>query len=167
MFKCKNKKAFISLFTLLFILIFSAILIQDQPENITDFIIINQTQTKKYTEILNIQEIITNTLKTAEENQEKKEINNNLVNYFYKNKNIKFYILNKITNKEKNANKINLDLISKVIILKPTKHVIYKKYTITNSINKNLFLCIKLKQNNYNTTYCFPKNFNLQVVITN
>ena len=163
--KVLKKKAFISLFTLLFILIFTSILIQQKPQSISDFIVINQAQTKKYNQVLNIQQIIKNTLKMSENYIDRENVNRNLLNYFLKNKLFDFYIQDNITKQKIPINQLNLDLISKVIIIKPTEYTTYKKYIITNGISKNLYLCMYYQSNNYKTKYCFPKNYSVQVII--
>ena len=163
--KVLKKKAFISLFTLLFILIFTSILIQQKPQATSDFIVINQVQTKKYNQILNIHQIIKNTLRLSQEDNDKENINKNLSNYFSKNKLFNFYIQNSITKQKVPINQLSLDLISKIITIKPTEYITYKKYTITNGISKNLFFCMKYQSNNYQSTYCLPKNYSVQVII--
>jgi len=162
--KVLRKRAFISLFTILFILIFTSNLIQHKPQSTNDFLIINQVKTEKYNQILNIQQIIKNTLKLSQDDVDKENVNKNLLNYFSKNKLFNFYIQDNITKTKYSINQLNLDLISKVIIIKPTEYTTYKKYTITNGISKNLLLCMNYQSNNYLSIYCFPKNYSVQVI---
>ncbi len=162
-----TKKGFISLFVLLFILTFIFITIQHKPNTIDDFIIIEQAETKKESNILNIQEIITNSLKINTENSSdlKKEVNTRLLEYFSKEDIYNYYILNSISNTKQEVSLSKLQDISKIITYKPSKHITIKKYVITNGITKDMLLSFDINTNNYLTIYSFPENYSLMVVV--
>jgi hypothetical protein len=160
-----NKKAFFSIISILFISIFITTLITNNIKNndleYKKIIIANYLNLKKENQILNINEIIKLNLDNDIEDPLilKEMINLKLINYFEKN-NV-FYILDIIELKESFIDNLTLDDISKVIVYKANNKLLVKKYIITNSINKNLYLKIKIKNKELELNYLFPKNYTI------
>ena len=110
----KKSKAFITLFTLLFISVFLFIIISNRAIDTNEFTIIKLTDTKKQNVILNIEEIIKGEMKDSEDDpyKVKKKINLSLDNYFKKNKVVSYYILNNLDNKKEPFSLSELEKIS-------------------------------------------------------
>jgi hypothetical protein len=163
-----NSKAFVSITLILIISIFTFNLFNiiykiNQTDNDNTTLIISSSllNIKKENQILNIKKLIELNLDNKIEDPLilKNNINKSLANYNLKNN--YFFIFNKITKKATIINKNNLDEISKVIIFKPNKYTIVKKYIITNSLNKNKYLLLKIIGNHLKTNYLFPKDYSI------
>jgi hypothetical protein len=164
----KNKKAFVSIISILLLSIFIISLIKNSNIKNTfidykDISIVSYLDLEKENNILNINKIIEINLNNEIDNPLilKESINVNLINYF-KSKNNFFYIQNVNTKKEELVNLSKLDNITKVIVYKANDNLLVKRYIITNSINKNLYLKLKIKHNNLELSYLFPKNYTVE-----
>lgn len=160
----KNKKAFISIFTLLFVLIFLFISFSYQNHNINDFLIINNLNTQNEIEKNNLIKIIENTLTSEDTNLTtvKINVNRNILEYS-KNKEITIY--NKINKQEENLSLESLNKISQVIIIRPSKNTVVKTYIITNGINKNKTIRLNNNLRKYKVYFDFPENFSITKVV--
>jgi hypothetical protein len=156
-----NSRAFISIFLLLFALIFLLSTLKITPHTFEDLTIIQITNTKKQSEFLNIERVIENTLKKTEDIH---KVNNNIVNYTNKSF-ANFHIENQITKKKEKVSSSSLFLISKVIVFKPAKHISVRTYILTNGISKNKLFAYDIKTNNYITHFYFPKNYSVTQVV--
>jgi hypothetical protein len=161
-----RSKAMFSLITLFFIIYFILIILtinfnyQKYYNNKNIFTTTNILDAKKEINILNIEQIIKNTLKKDNDNiyTLKEEVDLEIYNYI-KNSNYKWYLENTITNKKEELTLQKLNNLTKLIIFKPNQHLVIKKYIITNSVNKNILLNLEVENKKISSKYTFPKNY--------
>jgi hypothetical protein len=158
----KNRKAMVLLFALTFLLFISG----SQKEGLSDFIEINISETQVTNFEYNLEQLIRNQLGEREEDEDliKKKVNYEILNYLQREENIKVKMYDLKENKEEKLSFSRLQETSKVIIYKPSKNIIVKKYIITNGINKNLFLRYSITTNNYFSQKTLPANYSVMVI---
>jgi len=161
-----NRKAIVSIFTLLFALTFLLFINGIQKEGLSDLIEIKISETQVTNFEYNFEQLIRNQLNDNEEDETliKKKINQELLNYIQNQELINVKIYNIKENKEEKINFTKLQETSKVIIYKPSKNIIVKKYVLTNGINKNLFLKYSIATNNYFSKKTIPTNYSILVI---
>jgi hypothetical protein len=159
-----SKKAFASIVILLFLLIFLSITIQNKQNNLTDFIIIDQVETKKETEYLNFETILENTLNDCLDNPiiiKEKMIWS--INKHIKNKN--YFLKNKIDDKEETVTLLSLNEIIRINVYKPSKRIYIKEIHLTNGLFKNKQLGFKINTKNYQSMFLFSDKYYFRKVV--
>lgn len=160
------EKGFFSLFLLLFISVFVFYIIEESKTEINskEFITIAILDNRKHSQFLSIEQIIKNELKqnindpiTLKEN-----INNRISNYNL-NKNTLF-LKNKITKDKDKLTKDNLDLMTQVIVYKPTKNTNIKIYFINHGLLQNKQLIIEEYSGWLYSQYPYPKEYAVEVI---
>ncbi|MDD3178032.1 MAG: hypothetical protein PHR26_00775 [Candidatus ainarchaeum sp.] len=149
---------------MLFILIFITISFSNNYQTLNDFYIINNLNTQNEIIKNNFIKIIENNLDDKETDNEiiKQKINIELKKYTQEKD---IYIKNKITNELEKITLEKLNLISEVLIIKPSNKIIVKKYIITNGISKDKTIIIIQKINNHKTEIEFPQNYSITKVV--
>jgi hypothetical protein len=139
------EKGFFSLFLLLFISVFIFYILEESKTEINskEFITTAILDNKKQSHFLSIEQIIKNELNENINNPVtlKENINNRISNYNL-NKNTLF-LKNKITKDKDKLTKDNLDLMTQVIVYKPTKNTNIKIYFINHGLLQNKQLIIE------------------------
>lgn len=160
-----SAKAFASITVLLFLLFFLFITTDIKKEELTDFIIISQIETKKESTYLNFQQILDNSINDCKDDPliVKEHVISESYKFIIKEDN--FFITNIITNKEKKIDYLEYAKLIKVIVYKPAKNVIVKEIFITNGILNNKQLLFKTISKRYNSIYFFPENYKVKKVV--
>jgi hypothetical protein len=153
------------LFSVVFLLNMLVFLIAvDLPsEKLIEFGTINIADTKQKSKIYNLEKIVENNLNNPEEDPVilKSKVNIDLIAFFKNN----LHVCDIINNTQEKIDIISLNLMTHVIVYKPSKHTIVKKYIITTDINKTKYLCFYTDTINYKTKYLFPKLYEKEVVV--
>lgn len=162
----KSKKGIFSICVLLFVSLFLGLILANKRESYHSLLTLKIVDSKKQNNILNLEEIIKIQLKNKVNDP---IILNRLVNEelskFLNSENDNWYILNLKTNKKIKITENNLDNLSKTIILKPAENITIKRYTITNGVTKNNFLSFDIFTKCSKTTFSFPKNYSVEVIV--
>ncbi len=158
-----KQKGFFSIVTLLFVLMF-ILGTSNQKENILDIGIITLAETKQASKMIAFEQIVENNLDNDIENPSrlKKKVNDDLYGFF-EDKDL--YVYNLITKEKQKMTLTNLDHITHVIVYKPARNVVIKRYKITNGANKDQSLVFFIDSINYQATYFFPKDYMKEVVV--
>lgn len=159
-----SEKAFASVTILLFLLFFLFIVVTNEKQEVTDFLIIEQVETRKENIYLNFEKSVLNTLNNCEENHltVTKEVNKKINDFGRKND---FYILNLKTKEKEKINLLTISDITRVIIYKPIKHVIVKEVYITNGLMSNKQLGFQVNTRKYRSNFLFERKYFLRKVI--
>lgn len=164
-----KNKGFLSLGVLLFLLIFLSIAVNDRIENNLDFVIVKSQSTKKHSATINFEEMIKQEL--ANPNIDpltlNAQINSKVINYLSSQdtETEDWFIIDINTKKRQKVTLLELQEITKTIVLRPLPNVYVKRYTLTNGINKNKYLGFEQKTSYSKTTFSFPKNYTVEVVV--
>lgn len=165
--KAKNK-GFLSLGVLLFVSVFLSVVLNDRTDRNLDFVIVKSGNTKKHAAAINFEEIIKNELNSSNINPGtlNLQINTRIIGYLNDLDNQEtWFIEDNITKKRKPVTLAELTLITKTIILKPTPNIYIKRYTLTNGLLKNQFLGFEMHTTYSKTTFVFPKNYTVEVIV--
>jgi hypothetical protein len=157
-----KQKGFFSIILLLYIMI---MLLTTTINNKTiEFGTITLAETQKTSKIYSFEKIIENNLNNNIENPQilKTKVNLEIFNFFKEND---LYIYDIINKTKKEITIIDLELMTHVIVLKPAKNVLIKRYYITNGINKNKCFAIAVKNINYHTRFLFPETYYKEVIV--
>lgn len=158
-----KQKGFFSVILLLYIMVFllSATIIDDK---ILEFGTITLAKTQQTSQIYNFETIVKNNLNNDIENPQilKQKVNLGIIDFF---KNNNLFVYDIIDNTKKEITLIDLELITQVIVLKPTEDILVKRYYITNSLYKNKYLMIEIENVNYQTRFLFPENYYKEVIV--
>lgn len=164
-----KNKGFLSLGVLLFILIFLSIASNQRIESNLDFVTVKTQSTKKHSAAINFEEMIKHELEVSNTDPVSlnAQINAKVVTYLSKlnTENEEWFILDINTKKKQKVNLLELQAITKCIVLRPTPNVYVKRYTITNGLAKNKYLGFEQKTSYSKTTFTFPKNYTVEVVV--
>ncbi|MFA5745269.1 MAG: hypothetical protein WCX82_00920 [archaeon] len=162
-----KNKGFLTLSVLLFVSLFLSIVLTNKKEPTSEFLQIKLINTKKQSTAINFEEFVKKELRSEITNPValNKQINTKLTNYFYPVEFENWYILNTTTKEKIPINYLELNKITKVIILKPAPNVLIKRYTITNGITKNHFLSFDMETTSSRTHFTFPKNYTVEVIV--
>ena len=166
--KTKNK-GFLSLGVLLFLLIFFSVAINDRIENNLDFVIVKSQSTKKHSATINFEEIIKQELSVPNTDPLtlNTQINAKVITYIssQNTETEDWFILDINTKKKQRINLLELQEITKTIVLRPMPNVYVKRYTITNGLAKNKYLGFEERTSYSKTTFTFPKNYTVEVIV--
>lgn len=166
--KTKNK-GFLSLGVLLFLLIFFSVAINDRIENNLDFVIVKSQSTKKHSATINFEEMIKQELllPNTDPLTLNTQINAKVITYLSSQdtETEDWFILDINTKKKQKVNLLELQEITKTIVLRPMPNVYVKRYTITNGLAKNKYLGFEERTSYSKTTFTFPKNYTVEVVV--
>lgn len=156
-----------SLGVLLFVPVFVYAVAGNRIEPDSDFLIAKIQNTKKQSAAINFEEIVKNELysKNIEPVTLNTQINNSIVKHLKETENEDWYILDIKTNNKSRVRFEELQVISKVIVLRPAPNIYVKRYTITNGINKNKFLCFDVLTSFNKSHFSFPKNYGIEVIV--
>jgi len=162
----KTKKGLLSLVVLLFIAVFLSIIVGDRMGESLDFVIVKSQNTKKHSATINFEEFVKRQLNVSETDPItlNEQINVNVINYL-KTTEENWHIIDIKTQKKTNITLLELSLISKTIVLRPMPNVYVKRYTITNGIGKDKLLGFELKTSYSKTSFYFPKNYTVEVIV--
>lgn len=162
-----KNKGFFSLCLLLFVSLFLGVVINTKRENYYSILSIKLLDTKKQSATINFEEYIKYELKNNSNDPKilAQIINQKLNLYLNNTADEKWFIIDLKNNQKKTVTLEELQLISKVIVLKPAPNIILKRYTLTNGIEKNKCLSFELSTNSSKTTFSFPKNYSVEVII--
>jgi len=163
----RKNKGFLTLSVLLFISLFLSVVVTNKKEITSDFLQIKLMNTKKQSAAINFEEFVKKELssKITDPVTLNQQINTKLPFYFQNSELEYWYIQNTSTHEKININYLELNRISKVIVLRPAPNILVKRYTITNGIAKNLFLTFKVETSSSRTTFVFPKNYTIEVIV--
>lgn len=166
--KTKNK-GFLSLGVLLFLLIFFSVAINDRIENNLDFVIVKSQSTKKHSATINFEEMIKQELllPNTDPLTLNTQINAKVITYIssQNTETEDWFILDINTKKKQRINLLELQEITKTIVLRPMPNVYVKRYTITNGLAKNKYLGFEERTSYSKTTFTFPKNYTVEVIV--
>ena len=160
------EKGFFSLFLLLFISVFVFYIIEESKTEINskEFITTAILDNRKHSQFLSIEQIIKNELKqnindpiTLKDN-----INYRISNYNLNKKTL--FLKNKITKEKDKLTKDNLDLMTQVIVYKPTKNTNIKIYFINHGLLQNKQFIIEEHSGWLYSEYSYPKEYNVEVI---
>ncbi|HRS42976.1 MAG TPA: hypothetical protein P5530_03855 [Candidatus Diapherotrites archaeon] len=164
-----KNKGFLSLGVLLFVLIFLSIAGNERIESNLDFVIIKSQSTKKHSAAINFEEMVKHELAIPNTDPItlNAHINTKVVNYLsgLDAKTEEWFVIDINTKKKQKVNLLELQEITKTIVLRPMPNVYVKRYTITNGLAKNKYLGFEQKTSYSKTTFTFPKNYTIEVVI--
>lgn len=166
--KTKNK-GFLSLGVLLFLLIFLSIAGNGKIENNLDFVIVKSQSTKKHSATINFEEMIKKELSVPNTDPVtlNAQINAKVINYLssLETETEEWFVLDINTKKKQKVTLLELQEITRTIVLRPMPNVYVKRYTLTNGIAKNKYLGFEEKTSYSKTTFTFPKNYTVEVVV--
>lgn len=164
--KTKNK-GFLTLSVLLFISVFLSIMVTNKREDFSDFLQMKLMNTKKQSAAINFEEMIKSELKQPIDDPFllNEKINQKINNYTKEKDVGLWYILNTSTKEKIDIDILELNKISKVIILKPAPNILIKRYIITNGLTKNQYLSFDLETTYSRTKFCYPKNYAIEVIV--
>lgn len=156
---------FTSIFVLLFILVLSLAVASNPKDNYKDFSIIKLSDTKKQSEIHNIISTIKNELNDSDDvpEIELEKVNQELSKHILRS-DTNFFIKNIVTGKKTKVDAKGLDKISKVIIYRPNRSTLVKKYILTGGIATDKRLTFEINSRAYDTYFDFPKDLSVVVV---
>ncbi|HOZ35364.1 MAG TPA: hypothetical protein PLK55_00055 [archaeon] len=164
-----KNKGFLSLGVLLFLLVFLSIAGNGRIENNLEFVVVKSQSTKKHSATINFEEMVKKELSMPNNDQLtlNAQINAKVINYLSNQdaQTEEWFILNINTNKKQKINLLELQEITKTIVLRPMPNVYIKRYTITNGIAKNKYLGFEQKTSYSKTTFTFPKNYTIEVIV--
>lgn len=163
----KNKKGFFSICVLLFVSLFLSVIVNNRKDNYHSLLSVKLLDTKKQSATVNFEEYIKNELRDRETDPIilNQKINQKLNNYLNETTDEKWFIFDLKTNTKKEITYQELTNISRVLVLKPSPEITLKRYTITNGLEKNLQLSFELYTNSSKTTFSFPKNYSVEVIV--
>jgi hypothetical protein len=160
-----SAKAFASITVLLFLLFFLFITVDIKKEELTDFIIISQVETKKENTYLNFENILKKSLDDCEDDPLKIKQKVIFESFkFIKNED-NFFINDTLLNKNKPIDVLNYSDIVKIIVYKPHKTIVVKEVHITNGLLNNKTLGFKISNKRYESSFFFPKKYFLRKVV--
>lgn len=162
-----KNKGFLSLETLLFVLIFFSVLVNNRPENNLDFVIVKTQSTKKHSATINFEEIVKKELLVPITDPDilNVKINQKIISYLNQETSEEWFIVDNKTNIRKPVTILELEEITKTLVLRPMPNVYVKRYTITNGLLKNKHLGFEMKTAYSKTTFIFPKNYSVEVIV--
>ena len=163
-----KNKGFLSLGVLLFTLIFLSIAGNERIESNLDFVIVKSQSTKKHSAAINFEEMVKHELAIPNTDPItlNSHINTKVVNYLsgLDTKTEEWFVIDINTKKKQKVNLLELQEITKTIVLRPMPNVYVKRYTITNGLAKTNTLVLN-RNIIFQTTFTFPKNYTIEVVI--
>lgn len=164
-----KNKGFLSLGVLMFILIFLSIASNQRIESNLDFVTVKTQSTKKHSAAINFEEMIKGELEVSNTDPItlNAQTNAKVITYLSKlnTEAEEWFILDINTKKKQKVNLLELQAITKCIVLRPTPNIYVKRYTITNGLAKNKYLGFEQKTSYSKTTFTFPKNYTVEVVV--
>ena len=158
-----KQKGFFSIIIMLYILI---ILLSTTKvnEKFIDFGTITLAETQKNSKIYTFETIINNNLNNSIECPQtlKTKVNFSIISFFKENN---MYVYDIIDKTKKEITLLDLEMMSQVVVIKPAKNILIKRYYVTNTINKNKYIMIEIETINYRTKYLFPENYYKEVIV--
>jgi len=162
----KNKKGFLSLCVLLFVSLFLSIMVSNKRESYYGLLSVKTLDTKKQSATINLEEVVKNALKNGSNDSHilNQEVNKKIIEYLDTSEE-SWFIFDIKTNNKKEINTAELLKISKVLVIRPAPNIILKRYTFTNGLDKDKVLSFEIYSNCSKTTFSFPKNYSIEVII--
>jgi hypothetical protein len=160
-----SAKAFASITVLLFLLFFLFITIDVKKEDLTDFIIISQVETRKENTYLNFEMVLKKSLDDCKDDPLKVKESVILESFKFIKNEANFFINDSLLNKNKPIDILSYSEMVKIIVYKPHKTIIVKEVHITNGLFNNKTLGFKINNKRYESSFFFPKKYFLRKVV--